>query len=146
MRANRSGRYRAVGVAHEPWLVLLSLAVAIQGAYVGLSLAVQVRDSFGLRRRLLLAAAAISLAGAIWAIHFVAMLAGPLPFAVDYLVFPALLSFLVCVIVVGAAVFAVSAGRLTVARLSAAAVFMGGGIATMHYIGMSALHASAHMA
>ena len=41
----------SAGVAHEPWLVLLSLAVAIQGAYVGLSLAVQVRESVGLRRR-----------------------------------------------------------------------------------------------
>jgi NO-binding membrane sensor protein with MHYT domain len=134
-----------MGVAHEPWLVVLSLAVAIQGAYVGLSLAVQVRESFGMRRRLLLAAAAISLAVAIWSMHFVAMLAVRLPFAIDYLVFPTLLSFLVCVIVVGAAVFAVSAGPLTAVRLAAAAVFMGGGTATMHYIGMTALHASAHI-
>jgi NO-binding membrane sensor protein with MHYT domain len=134
-----------MGVAHEPWLVVLSLLVAIQGAYVGLSLAVQVRESIGLRRRLLLAAAAISLAVAIWSMHFVAMLAVRLPFPIDYLVFPTLLSFLVCVIVVGAAVFAVSAGPLTAIRLAASAVFMGGGIATMHYIGMTALHASAHI-
>jgi diguanylate cyclase len=77
--------------------------------------------------------------------HFVAMLAVRLPFAIDYLAFPTLLSFLVCVIVVGAAVFAVSAGPLTAVRLAAAAVFMGGGTATMHYIGMTALHASAHI-
>ncbi len=134
-----------MGVAHEPWLVVLSLLVAIQGAYVGLSLAVQVRESVGLRRRLLLAAAAISLAVAIWSMHFVAMLAVRLPFAIDYLVFPTLLSFLVCVIVVGAAVFAVSAGPLTAIRLAASAIFMGGGIAAMHYIGMTALHASAHI-
>ena len=132
-------------VTHEPWLVLLSLVVAIQGAYVGLSLAVQVRQAEGLRRRLLLAEAAISLAVAIWAMHFVAMLAARLPFTVDYLAFPTLLSFLVCVIVVGAAVFAVSAGTLTMTRLAASACVMGGGIASMHYIGMSALHASAHM-
>jgi len=135
-----------MGVAHEPWLVMLSLVVAIQGAYVGLSLAVQVRESDGMRRRLLLATAAISLAVAIWSMHFVAMLAVRLPFAIDYLVFPTLLSFLVCVIVVGAAVFAVSAGPLTAIRLAASAIFMGGGIATMHYIGMTALHASAHVA
>ncbi len=136
-----------MGVTHEPWLVILSLVVAIQGAYVGLSLAVQVGDAIGLRRRLLLAAAAVSLAVAIWAMHFVGMLAARLPFPVDYLVFPTLLSFLVCVIVVGVAVFAASAGPLTPGRrLAAAAVFMGGGIATMHYIGMTALHASAHMA
>src|SRR5262249_34948179 len=133
-----------MGVAHEPWLVVLSLVVAMQGAYVGLSLAVQVGDAVGLRRRLLLAAASISLGVAIWAMHFVAMLAARLPFPVDYLVFPTLLSFLVCVIVVGIAVFAVSARPLPKTRLAAAAVFMGAGIATMHYIGMSALHQSAH--
>ncbi len=132
-------------VAHEPWLVVLSIAVAIQGAYVGLSLAVQVGEAAGVRRRLLLAGAAFSLAVAIWAMHFVGMLAVRLPFSVDYLVLPTLLSFLVCVIVVGAAIFAASAGPPTPLRLAAAATFMGLGIVSMHYLGMSALHASAHM-
>jgi NO-binding membrane sensor protein with MHYT domain len=132
-------------VTHEPWLVALSLIVAIQGAYVGLTLAVQVGGAVGLRRRLLLAGAAISLAVAIWSMHFVGMLAARLPLPVDYLVFPTLLSFLVCVIVVGAAVFAASAGPLTPVRLMASACVMGTGIVTMHYIGMTALHASAHM-
>jgi NO-binding membrane sensor protein with MHYT domain len=139
------GRTRAMPVTHEPWLVALSLIVAIQGAYVGLSLAVQVGEAIGLRRRLLLAGASLSLAVAIWAMHFVGMLAARLPFPVDYLVFPTLLSFLVCVLVVGAAVFAASAGPLTIGRLAAAATFMGCGIVSMHYIGMNALHASAQM-
>src|SRR5215470_2525193 len=132
-------------VTHEPWLVALSVVVAIQGSYVGLSLAVQVSEAAGVRRRWLLAGAALSLAVAIWAMHFVAMLAARLPFPVDYLVFPTLLSFLVCVLVVGAAVFAASAGPLTPIRLTAAACGMGAGIFTMHYIGMAALHASATM-
>jgi NO-binding membrane sensor protein with MHYT domain len=132
-------------VTHEPWLVALSLFLAIQGSYVGLSLAVQVGEAIGLRRRLLIAAAAISLAFAVWTMHFIGMLAARMPFPVDYLVFPTLLSFLICVIVVGAAVFAAYAGPLTPARLAAAAVFMGLGIVSMHYTGMTALHASAHM-
>jgi NO-binding membrane sensor protein with MHYT domain len=132
-------------VTHEPWLVALSLFVAIQGSFVGLSLAVQVGDAAGLRRRLLIAAAAVSLAFAIWTMHFIGMLAARLPFPVDYLVLPTLLSFLICVIVVGAAVFAANAGPLTRTRLAAAAVFMGLGIVSMHYTGMTALHASAHM-
>jgi NO-binding membrane sensor protein with MHYT domain len=132
-------------VTHEPWLVALSLIVAIQGAYVGLSLAVQVRGAVGAERRLLLAGAALSLGVAIWSMHFVAMLAARLPAPVDYLVFPTLLSFLVCVLVVGAAVFAASAVPLTSTRLAASAVFMGVGIATMHYLGMMALHASLAM-
>jgi NO-binding membrane sensor protein with MHYT domain len=49
-----------------------------------------------------LAGAAFSLAVAIWTMHFIGMLAARPPFQVDYLVFPTLLSFLVCVIVLGA--------------------------------------------
>src|ERR1700740_3369189 len=115
-------------ISHEPWLGVLSLLVAIQGAYVGLSLAVQIGSAEGPRRRLLLAGAAISLAVAIWAMHFVGILAARLPFPVDYLVLPTLLSFLVCVIVVGAAVFAASAVHLTPIRLTLAACGMGVGI------------------
>ncbi len=132
-------------VAYEPWLVLLSIVMAIQGAYVGFSLAVQIGAAAGIRRRLLLAGAAFSLAVAIWTMHFVGMLAARLSFPVDYLVFPTLLSFLVCVIVVGIAVFAISAGPLTPLRLSLSAGLMGTGIFSMHYIGMFALHASARM-
>jgi NO-binding membrane sensor protein with MHYT domain len=132
-------------VQHEPWLVVLSVIVAIQGAYVGLSIVTQVGVAVGLKRRLLLATAAVSFAVAIWAMHFVGMLAAHFSFPVDYLVFPTLLSFLVCIIAVGAAIFAVSAGPLTKTRLAASAVLMGGGIASMHYIGMTALDASVQM-
>ena len=132
-------------VAYEPWIVLLSIVMAIQGAYVGFSLAVQLGDAVGMRRRVLLAGAAFSLALAVWTMHFVGMLAARIPFPVDYLVFPTLLSFLVCVLVVGIAVFAISSGPLTMARLILSASLMGTGIFSMHYIGMTALHASAHM-
>src|ERR1700681_1753972 len=135
----------AMPVTYEPWLVVLSIMMAIQGAYVGLSLAVQIGEAAGMRRRLLLAGSAFSLAVAIWTMHFVGMLAARMPFQVDYLVFPTLLSFLVCVIVVGAAVYATSSGPLTLLRLTLSACLMGGGIFTMHYIGMSALSASAYM-
>jgi NO-binding membrane sensor protein with MHYT domain len=135
----------AMPVTHEPWLVALSLLVAIQGAYVGLFLAVKVRGAAGAERRFLLAGAALSLGVAIWSMHFVAMLAARMPYPVDYLVFPTLLSFLVCVLVVGAAVFAASAAPLTPTRLAASAAFMGVGIVSMHYLGMTALHASVAM-
>ena len=132
-------------VTYESWLVLLSIVMAIQGAYVGLSLAVQIADATGTRRRLLLAGATVSLALAIWTMHFVGMLSVRLNFPVDYLVFPTLLSFLVCAIVVGAAVFATSSGPFTPLRLTLSACLMGGGIFSMHYLGMSALDASTYM-
>lgn len=134
-----------MSVSHEPWLVALSLVVAFQGSFVGLSLSVQVTDAVDPRRRLLLAGAALTLALAIWSMHFVGMLAAQLPVAVDFLVLPTLLSFLVCVLVVGLAVFAASHGSLTALRLGLSALVMGAGICIMHYLGMYALHASSNM-
>ena len=132
-------------VVYEPWLVLLSIVMAIQGAYVGFTLTSQLGAAVGVRRRVLLAGAAFSLAVAIWTMHFVGMLAARISFPIDYLVFPTLLSLLVCVLVVGVAVFAISSGPVSLPRLFLSACLMGAGIFSMHYIGMTALHASAHM-
>ena len=133
-------------VTHEPWLVALSLVMAFQGSFVGLSLAVQVRSAVEPRRRLLLVGAALTLALAIWSMHFVGMLAVKFPVGVDFLVLQTLLSFLVCVLVVGVAVFTASNRRLTSIRLGLAAFVMGTGICTMHYLGMYSLHTSLQMA
>ena len=132
-------------VIHEPWLVALSLVMAFQGSFVGMNLAVQVGRADPVRRRLLLAGAALTLALAIWSMHFVGMLAARLPVDANFLVLPTLLSFLVCVLVVGIAVFAASNARLTPIRLGLAAFVMGSGICTMHYLGMYALHQSLKM-
>lgn len=132
--------------AHEPWLVALSLLMAFQGSYVGLHLARQIGVARARSQRVLITGSALTLALGIWTMHFVGMLALELPIAIDFLVLPTLISFLVCVLVVGFAVFTV--GTLSPSRLHAAfaSLFMGGGIVTMHYLGMYALHASAHMA
>ena len=87
-------------IVYNYWLVLLSLMVSIQGAFVGLSLAKQLaaRPS---NHRLLLAGAAATLATAIWSMHFIGMLAARLPIPINYLVLPTLLSALVAVFFVG---------------------------------------------
>ena len=132
-------------VTYKSWLVLLSIVMAIQGAYVGLSLAVQIADATGTRRRLLLAGATVSLALAIWTMHFVGMLSVRLNFRSTIWFSRRFSSFLVCAIVVGAAVFATSSGPFTPLRLTLSACLMGGGIFSMHYLGMSALDASTYI-
>ena len=129
-----------MSMAHAPWIVLLSLLVAIQGAYVGLGLTLKIGERVGLARRLTLAAAAFTFGVAIWSMHFIGMLAVRLPVSLDYLVLPTLLSLLVSVFVVGAAVFITTLTPLGRWGLPLAATVMGLGIATMHYIGMMALH------
>lgn len=133
------------GVAHEPWIVVLSILVAIQGCYVALGLALKVAGSEGLPHRLNLAAAATTFAVSIWSMHFVGMLAVRVPFRLDYLVLPTLLSFLVCAFVVGGAVLVASYAPGRRFAVPVAGLLMGIGIVTMHYIGMLALHHSAAM-
>ncbi len=131
---------------YEPWLVLLSLFMAFQASYVGLHLARKIGMAQGTRRRALISMSALSMALAIWTMHFVGMLAVNLPVPIDFLVLPTLLSFLVCVLVVGGAVFAMGTGVPTLHRIGVAAVLMGAGIVSMHYMGMYALHSSINMA
>jgi diguanylate cyclase len=132
--------------SYELWLVFLSLGLAFQGCFVGLHLARKVGLAQRLHRRLLISMSALSIALAIWTMHFVGMLAVKLPVAVDFLVLPTLLSFLICVLVVGGAVFAMGTGVPTLNRIGLAAILMGAGIVSMHYIGMYALHSSVNMA
>ena len=58
------------------------------------------RDA-GREPRLLLAGAAFFLAVGIWTMHFVGMLASPIPAGTVYLVLPTIISFLICALVVG---------------------------------------------
>lgn len=124
---------------YDPGLVLLSILLAALGGHVGFGFAGSSRTATGARRRVLLAAAAGALGLGIWTMHFVGMLAAELPAGVGYAVLPTLLSFLLCVLVVGVAVFFTAAVPPGPSRLALAAIAMGLGIATMHYLGMSAL-------
>ncbi len=124
-------------------LVALSVIVAIQAGFVGLSLAQRIPASFAFDRRLLIAGSAITLSVGIWSMHFIGMLAIIANATIDYLVLPTLLSFLVCVLVTGVSIY--MASLRSKKWLLTGALFMGLGIATMHYVGMMALHSSAHM-
>ncbi|HLZ03334.1 MAG TPA: MHYT domain-containing protein [Bradyrhizobium sp.] len=124
---------------HDPYLVALSVAIAILGGYTGFSLAARVRGAPGVSRRVLLAGAAIFLAVGIWTMHFVGMLAAPIPPDTVYLVLPTTISFLICALVVGISLFFVSIGEPTLLRVASSAVLLGLGIVSMHYAGIHGL-------
>jgi NO-binding membrane sensor protein with MHYT domain len=124
---------------HDPYLVALSVAIAILGGYTGFSLAARVRTAPGGSRRVLLAGAAAFLAVGIWTMHFVGMLAAPIPSDTVYLVLPTMISFLICALVVGISLFFVSIGEPTLTRVASSAVLLGLGIVSMHYVGIHGL-------
>jgi len=124
---------------HDPYLVALSVAIAILGGYTGFALAARVRGASGVTRRVLLAGAAAFLAVGIWTMHFVGMLAASIPADAVYLVLPTMISFLICALVVGISLFFVSIGEPSLRRVISSAVLLGAGIVSMHYVGMHGL-------
>jgi NO-binding membrane sensor protein with MHYT domain/DNA-binding LytR/AlgR family response regulator len=124
---------------HDPWLVALSVTIAILGGYTGFSLAARVRSAPGGGRRLLLAGAAAFLSVGIWTMHFIGVLAAPIPPDTVYLVLPTMISFLICALVVGVSLFLVSVGEPTLSRIASSAVLLGLGVVSMHYVGIHGL-------
>ena len=124
---------------HDPYLVALSVAIAILGGYTGFSLTARIRSGPGRNRRMLLSGAAMFLAVGIWTMHFVGVMAAPLPPDATYLVLPTIVSFLICALVVGVSLFFVSIGEPELTRIIPSAVLLGLGIASMHYVGIHGL-------
>jgi NO-binding membrane sensor protein with MHYT domain len=124
---------------HDPYLVALSVVIAILGGYTGFGLAARIRGTPDASHRLLLAGAAAFLAVGIWTMHFIGMLAAPLPAGTAYLVLPTIVSFLICALVVGVSLFFVSVGEPSLLRVVSSAVLLGLGIVSMHYVGMHGL-------
>src|SRR5215475_9518812 len=124
---------------HDPYLVALSVAIAILGGYTGFGLAARIRKARGVGARTLLAGAAAFLAVGIWTMHFIGVLAAPLPSDAVYLVLPTIISFLICALVVGVSLFFVSIGEPSLLRVVSSAILLGVGIASMHYVGIHGL-------
>lgn len=130
---------------HDPLLVALSVVIAILGGYTGFGLAARMRGTGGAGRRLLLACGAFFLAVGVWTMHFVAMLAAPIPLDATYLVLPTVVSFLICALVMGVSLFFVSLGEPSNARVVVSALLLGLGIASMHYVGIHGLAGTFHI-
>jgi NO-binding membrane sensor protein with MHYT domain len=124
---------------HDPYLVALSVVIAILGGYTGFGLAARIRGTPGVSRRVLLSGAAGFLAVGIWTMHFVGMLAAPIPADAAYLVLPTIVSFLICALVVGVSLFFLSIGEPSQRRVISSAVLLGAGIVSMHYVGIHGL-------
>lgn len=124
---------------HDPYLIALSVTIAILGGFTGFALAARIRNAPGVSNRVLLAGAAAFLAVGIWTMHFVGMLAAPLPPDTVYLVLPTIVSFLICALVVGVSLFFVSIGEPSLKCVASSAVLLGVGIVSMHYVGIHGL-------
>jgi NO-binding membrane sensor protein with MHYT domain len=130
---------------HNPYLVVLSILVATFASYTALDLGGHVAASRGLARRVWLVAAAITMGGGIWSMHFVAMLAFTMPIPMSYDIGLTILSLMLAIFFTGGGFYVISRQRASPLRLFFSGIFMGLGIAAMHYTGMAAMRGHAEL-
>ncbi|MCS6909007.1 MAG: GAF domain-containing protein [Anaerolineales bacterium] len=139
MPPNTSAPYLSHG--HDPWLVMLSVAMAVLTAYAALELAWRIVGARGRERYLWLASSAVALGAGAWSAHFIGMSALQLPVPVRYDVLTALAALLP--VVAGAALAFWLSGRARAEvrpwQIGLAGSVLGGAIAGMYFIGMAAL-------
>ncbi|SEF10054.1 MHYT domain-containing protein, NO-binding membrane sensor [Rhizobiales bacterium GAS191] len=130
---------------HDPHLVALSILVASFASYTALDLSGHVGPARGFARRVWLAAAALTMGGGIWSMHFVAMLAFIMPTPMSYDIGLTTLSLVVAIFVTGGGFYVISRQSASPLRLVLSGIFMGLGIAGMHYTGMAAMRGHAEL-
>lgn len=124
----------------HPLLVLLSYLISVVGSYCTWQCADQFFHARGPRRAAWLAAAAVAMGGgAVWSMHFIAMLACQLPVAVTYDPALTLASLLLAIMVTGSGLSFFARDPKQPVRLLAGGSLTGIGIAAMHYMGMAAM-------
>ena len=134
-----------VAGTYHPYLVALSVLVASFASYTALDLGGQVAVARGLARRVWLVGAATIMGGGIWSMHFIGMLAFVMPIPMSYDIGLTTLSLLVAIFVTGGGFYVISRPSVSPRRLVLSGIFMGLGIAAMHYTGMAAMRGNAEL-
>ena len=130
---------------YNPHLVALSILVAAFASYTALDLGGRVAATRGVAPRVWLVAAAIAMGGGIWSMHFIAMLAFNIPIPMSYDIGLTTLSLVVAIFVTGAGFYFINRQSVPPLSLVFSGIFMGLGIAAMHYIGMAAMREHAEI-
>ena len=131
----------AIQCVHDPLLMMLSYLVSVLGSFTALQLAIAIPAARGLMQRwsaITYAGAAMG-GGAIWAMHFIAMLACQMDLQVSYDLAITAASAVIGIASCMAGLAIASAGVFSWGKLVLAGLFMGLGVTGMHYTGMAAM-------
>lgn len=122
-------------------LVVLSYVISVLGSFAALQLVTAISEAVmkADRRKAVLFAGVAMGAGAIWSMHFVGMMAQHTGMPMAYDVAGTLYSVVVAIAACTAGLALIGLGRSGLRNLVPAAVFMGAGVAGMHYMGMEAM-------
>jgi NO-binding membrane sensor protein with MHYT domain len=129
-------------VSYDAMLVVLSISVAIIGSFTGLMITSSLSLLTGTPYKLQIVAGALAIGCSIWSMHFISMLALSAPVPLDYDGLKTTISAFVAICLTGLGLYAASSGHFGRPALLVGGMLMGGGIAGMHYMGMSAIRAA----
>jgi PAS domain S-box-containing protein len=124
---------------YNPWLVAVSVVIAILASYAALELAGLVTASEGRVRLAWLGGGAVAMGFGIWSMHYIGMLAFSLPVPVSYDWPTVVVSLLAAMVASGIALYVASRKAMSFTNVAVGGLTMGAGIAAMHYIGMEAM-------
>lgn len=128
---------------YDPPFVVISVVIAIMSAYAALDLAGRVSSSRSAYVRTgWLAGGATVMGIGIWSMHYIGMLAFRMPMTVLYDWPTVLLSMVAGIAASGIALYVATRRTMGFGATVLGSVTMGGGIASMHYIGMDAMRMS----
>jgi diguanylate cyclase (GGDEF)-like protein len=129
---------------HNPLLVLVAYLVACAASFATLDMAERVAHAEDLgSQRLWRWIGATCLAGGIWAMHFIGMLAFQAPIEIHYDLSITLFSLLIALLASWLAMHTLSEAQPSLLLYLKTAIVIGLGIAGMHYVGMAAMESSA---
>lgn len=132
--------------SHNPFLVLLAYLVACAAGFGTLDMAERVGHVENpTARRHWCWLGAGCLAGGIWSTHFISMLAFQAPVAIHYELLTTFASLLIALIAAILAMQTLSHAHVRPHQYLLASVWMGLGIALMHYVGMAAMRSQAQV-
>ncbi len=122
------------------WLVLYSLFIAWIGSFAGLNVVTSMRSADTMRaRHYWLLIGSLSMGCGIWSMHFVGMLAFRLPVPAHHVMSITAISVVPAVIASGMALFVLCRKEFNWLNTCIGGIFLGTGIAIMHYVGMAAM-------
>lgn len=124
---------------YNPFLIVLSILIAIFASYMGFQVAAQASKTTSLRKHVFLFIGSLALGCGIWSMHFIGMLALELCTAVSYQFDLTVLSVLPGVSASWVALNLITQKNIKSVQLIIGGVLVGAGIGTMHYIGMAAM-------
>ena len=120
-------------------LVALSILIAMLGSYATIDLAARVTASHGGARLSWRIGGAMALAIGAWATHYTGVVAFRLPVPILYDWPTALLSFLPSVLAAALTLIVVTRSKMESLSAFVASIFIGGGIAALHYTAMMSM-------